>query len=467
MKIKKLIIIAFLLMVVYFPLYAQQNGSQQLTLKEAKEYALKNSPLIKNATIDLATAKQKIWQTTSIGLPQVNGKLAGSYQLTVPENIKSFSGLSNLGSWMYVADQALYDLTNQSPDFNHIPKPTPTEAASENDLKWGMTFDVTVSQLIFSGAYIVGLQTSKTFKQLSEVSITKSENDLMEAVTNAYFLCVIAQENKQVIDSIYKATEKILYEITETQTQGFLEETDVDQMQITLINIQNTKEMIDRQCDVALNLLKYQMGMDLKSQIQLKDKTDVLISQLSAEVIIQKKLNVENQIDYQLLSVQEKMANLNVKYQKSMFLPDVAAYYNHQENFNKKSFSFTPPDILGFNVNIPIFGSGQKIAKVRQANLELEKIKNGKEQLSMGLQLQYSDNQTAFVTSMNKYNTNKLSKDLAFKIYDKSIIKFKEGMISSLELTQAQNQYLQAQSNYFTSIIEMSSAYSKLEKLLK
>jgi hypothetical protein len=81
-------------------------------------------------------------------------------------------------------------------------------------------------------------------------------------------------------------------------------------MQITLINIQNTKEMIDRQCDVALNLLKYQMGMDLKSQIQLKDKTDVLISQLSAEVIIQKKLNVENQIDYQLLSVQEKMANL-------------------------------------------------------------------------------------------------------------------------------------------------------------
>jgi outer membrane protein TolC len=122
---------------------------------------------------------------------------------------------------------------------------------------------------------------------------------------------------------------------------------------------------------------------------------------------------------------------------------------------------------LGLTVNIPIFGSGQKLAKVKQANLELEKIRNGKQLLSMGLQTQFSDSQSSFITSMNKYKTNKMSRDLAYRIYDKSIIKYKEGIISSLELTQAQNQYLQAQSNYFTSIIEMSAAYSKLEKLIK
>ncbi|NVN94742.1 MAG: TolC family protein [Bacteroidetes bacterium] len=467
MKIKKLIITTLLLVVTIVPLFAQQNGNLQLTLKEAKEYAIKNSPLIKNANIDLASAKQKIWETTSIGLPQVNGKLAGSYQLTVPENIKSFSSLSNLGSWMYVADQSLFDLTGNGSNFGHIAKPTPTEPASDADLKWGLTFDVTVSQLIFSGAYIVGLQTSKTFKQLSEVSITKSEYDLIESVTNAYFLCVIAQENKQVLDSIYKSTEKILYEIQETQKVGFLEETDVDQMQLTLTNIQNTRDMINRQCEVALNLLKYQMGMDLTKQIELKDKTSDLISQLNPDVVSTKKLIVENQIDYRLLSVQEQMAKLNVKLQKSTFLPDVAAYYNHQENFNKKSFSFTPPDVLGLSVNVPIFGSGQKIAKVKQANLSLLKIQNGKEQLSMGLQVQYSDSHSAFMTAMSKFQTNKTARDLSSRIYDKAIIRYKEGMISSLELSQAQNQYLQAQSNYFNTIIEMSTAYSKLEKLIK
>lgn len=463
---KKLIIITLLVLINCLPVFAQQKGGMQFTLKEAQDYALKNSPLIKNANIDLASAKQKIWETTAIGLPQVNGKLAGTYQVTVPENIKSFSGLSNLGGWMYNVDSALSKLTND-PKFGNISKPAPTEPVDENDLKWGLTFDITVSQLVFSGAYIVGLQTSKTFKQLSEVSITKSEQDLIESVTNAYFLCVIANENKLVIDSIYLATEKILYEIKETQKVGFLEETDVDQMELTLSNIRNTKDMIHRQCEVAMNLLKFQMGMELNNSIELKDKTMDLISQLNANVLATKKLNVENQVDYRLLSIQEKMANLNVKYQKSTFLPDVAVFYNHQENFNKKSFSFTPPDILGLNVTVPIFGSGQKIAQVKQANLSLQKIRNSKEQLSQGLQLQFSDNQSAFITAMNKFQTNKSARDLASRIYDKSVIRYKEGMISSLELSQAQSQYLQAQSNYFTAIVEMSTAYTKLEKLLK
>lgn len=462
----KLIIITLLVLINCLPVFAQQKGGMQFTLKEAQDYALKNSPLIKNANIDLASAKQKIWETTAIGLPQVNGKLAGTYQVTVPENIKSFSGLSNLGGWMYNVDSALSKLTND-PKFGNISKPAPTEPVDENDLKWGLTFDITVSQLVFSGAYIVGLQTSKTFKQLSEVSITKSEQDLIESVTNAYFLCVIANENKLVIDSIYLATEKILYEIKETQKVGFLEETDVDQMELTLNNIRNTKDMIHRQCEVAMNLLKFQMGMELNNSIELKDKTMDLISQLNANVLATKKLNVENQVDYRLLSIQEKIANLNVKYQKSTFLPDVAVFYNHQENFNKKSFSFTPPDILGLNVTVPIFGSGQKIAQVKQANLSLQKIRNSKEQLSQGLQLQFSDNQSAFITAMNKFQTNKSARDLASRIYDKSVIRYKEGMISSLELSQAQSQYLQAQSNYFTAIIEMSTAYTKLEKLLK
>jgi len=446
--------------------YAQTIQKNKFSLKDAQEYALQNSPLIKNSRLDLEQAKQKIWETTSIGLPQVNGKLSGSYQLTVPDNIKAFTGLSSLGSWMYDADQALYSLTNNDPRFGHIPKTEPGEPTKEEDLKWGLTFDVTVSQLLFSGAYIVGLQTSKTFKKLSEISITKSENDLIEAVSNAYFLCIIANENKMVIDSIYNNTSKILEEIKEINKEGLIEDTDVDQIQVTLINIQNTKEMIDRQCEVALNLLKFQIGMDISNKIELTDNVSTLITNLNADVL-QKNLKVDEQTDYQLLLVQEQMANLNVKLQKSTFLPDIAAFYNHQENFNKKSFSFTPPDLVGLSVSVPIFGSGQKISKVKQANLNLLKIQNSKQQLSSGLQTQFSDYRSSFITSMSKYQANKISRDLAYKIYSKSIVKYKEGIISSMELAQAQNQYLQSQSNYFNAVLEMSAAYYKLEKILK
>jgi len=465
--IKSLTLSLSLAVVLTQGLHAQQNSTTQLSLKQAQEYALKNSPLIKNANIDLESAKKKIWETTAIGLPQINGKVAGSYMLQIPSKVEEFASLGSLETWMYYSDQALHNYESTNPAFGHIANPGTPATVTDNQMKWGLTLDITVSQILFSGSYIVGLQTAKTFKSLSEISITKSENDLIEAVTNAYFICVIAQENKHVIDSIYQTTDTILKEITEIQKEGLMEETDVDQMQLTLTNIQNTKEMIDRQCEVALNLLKYQMGMELTNQIELKDNTDQLIGQLNAEVLVQKNLNVNTQIDYRMLEIQEKMAILNVKYQKSTFLPDVVAFYDHQENFNPNSFTFSPPNVLGLSVNIPIFGSGQKLARVSQANLGLEKIKNGKTQLSIGLQTQFSDARSSFITSMNKYQTNKQARDLAYKIYSRSLIKYKEGLITSLELAQAQNQYLQAQTNYYTAIMEMSTSYTKLEKLLK
>ena len=448
-------------------LHAQQNSTTQLSLKQAQDYALKNSQIIKNVKIDLESAKQKIWETTAIGLPQINGKVAGSYMLQIPAKVEEFASLGSLETWMYNADQALKGLAPANQNFGYIPNPGTPATVTDNQMKWGLTLDITVSQLLFSGTYIIGIQAFKAFKQFSEVNITKSENDLLESVSNAYFLCVIAQENKMVIDSIYQTTGNILKEITEIQKEGIMEETDVDQMQLTLTNIQNTKEMIDRQCEVALNLLKFQMGMDLKEQILLKDKTDDLIGQLKVDVLIQQTLNVENQIDYRLLTLEEKRASLNVKYQKSFFLPEVAAFYDHQENFNPNSFTFSPPNVLGLSVNIPIFGSGQKLSRVSQANLDLEKIKNGKTQLSIGLQTQFSDARSSFITSMNKYQANKQARDLAYKIYTRSLVKYKEGLMTSLELAQAQSQYLQAQTNYYSSIIDMSSSYSKLEKLLK
>ncbi|MEI7594867.1 MAG: TolC family protein [Bacteroidota bacterium] len=448
-------------------IFAQnQDTTLMLTLKQAQDYALKNSPVIKNANLDLESAKKKVWETTAMGLPQVNSKLAYSYMLTVPASIKSFSGLSNLSPWMYGADQALRGITG-NPQFGNIPAPAPQEPTNENDMKWGLTYDITATQLLFSGAYIVGLQTAKTFKSLSEINITKSQNDLNESITNAYFMNLVVNENLRVIDSIYKNTETILYEITQLNQKGFIDVTDVDQLTLTLANLKNTKEMLARQCEIAANLLKFQLGVSLTSKIEFADKLDVITQLVNVETLSKSEFKVENYSDYKMLETQERMMGLNVKLQKSTFLPDIAAYYMHDENFNDKSFSFTPPNSVGLSVSIPLFGSGMKLAKVSQAKIGLEKMKNTKYQASLGLQLDFETSRSAYITAISKYSTNKQSVELANRIYNKSIIKQKEGIISSLELTQAQTQYLQAQSNLFTSIIELSSAYSKLEKMLK
>jgi outer membrane protein len=465
---KKFIIYTFLCFIVC-SIKAQNTKDTTLTftLKEAQDYALNNSPLVKNANLDVESAKKKIWETTAIGLPQVSSKLAYSYQITIPALETQFSGLTQLGSWMYGADQALAGLTGNS-GFGYITPPdTSVKAATESQLRWGLTYDITATQLLFSGSYLVGLQTAKVYKQLSEVGVVKSQNDLEEQVSNAYYLVLIAQENKKIIDTTYSNTAKILDYIKSTYAQGFIEETDVDQMELTVSTLKNVSDMLTRQLEVAKNLLKFQMGIELSNTVILTDDLNTLLASSDLAGLAFKDFKVENNVDYKLMETQEQLYNLNLKLQKSSLLPDLAAFYTHEENFNDKSFSFTPPNLIGVSMTIPIFGSGMKLAKIKQAKIALEKSKNSKEQVSLGLQTAFSNAQSTFIISMNTYLTKKQNVVLAQKIYNKNIIKYKEGIIGSLELTLAQNQYLQAQTDYYTSIIDLTTAKSKLEKLQK
>lgn len=123
--------------------------------------------------------------------------------------------------------------------------------------------------------------------------------------------------------------------------------------------------------------------------------------------------------------------------------------------------------MIGINANIPIFGSGMKLARIKQAKLSLEKSKNTTLQVNAGLVSGFSETKSNYINSYNKYLTYKKNILIANKIYQNTLIKYKEGMASSLELTQSQTQYIQTQTNFYTSIIELANAKSKMEKMLK
>ena len=97
--------IIYCLLILIIPLFlSAQAVIKGLSLKEAQEYALKNNMTIKNAVIDLEIAKKKIWETTAMGLPQLNAVANYSHIFKVPE--VSFPGtvLSNSrnGNTLYI-----------------------------------------------------------------------------------------------------------------------------------------------------------------------------------------------------------------------------------------------------------------------------------------------------------------------------------------------------------------------------
>jgi outer membrane protein len=428
-------------------LFSQDAEVKKLSLKEAQDFALNNSADVKNARLDVLIAKKKVWETTAIGLPQLNASIAYQYLPNVPE--ASFPTI-----------YPVYDNQGILIDISYEEQPIPLGVES------AATIDITLSQLVFSGEYLVGLQASRTFKALSAQSLKKSEQDIKELVANTYYMILVLEENNRVLDSTFKSVERTAFEINQMYEQGFVEETDADQINLTKASLKSSVISVERQLDMAYSLLKFQIGMDDNQEIELTQNLDEILGLNDLGSLSSSEFNLQNNINYQLLTTQETLTELDLKRTKSTFLPTVAAFYNHQEQTQVADFNFFIPDIIGVNINVPIFSSWQRMSQVQQKQMELEKVQNSKTQASQGLELEFTQALTEYSNALDKYLVEKDNRDLAKKIYDRTLIKYREGISSSMDLTQAQSQYLTTQSSYFNATLTLLQSKNKLEKLL-
>lgn len=449
-----------------------KNDTLRLSVAQAQQYALENNRSILNANLDIEMAKKKVWETTAIGLPQVSAKGAFQYTPELSALVSQFSQFGALGTWMWNVNNTLSSLpnipssTNPNAISNHGQPDPGYTPMDESAMKWNLTGDITVSQLIFSGSYIVGLQSAKVYKSLSQLNQIKSKQDVLESVINSYFNLLIARENKFLIDSTYQNLTKTLSDMKAMGKNGFVEETDIDQLQITVSNVKTSLDFISRQMDLAEKLLKLQLGVDLNKPLILTDNLKTLIDALSYEKLLLADFVLDNNVNYQMLDAQVKASDLILKLRKSEFLPDIAAFYQYEYVFNKKAFALNPPHVIGASINIPLFSSGARLAKVSQAKMDLQKSINTRDQAADGLKVDFYNSKSALLNALDKYHTESSNLVLSKKIYDRALIKYTNGIISSTDLTTIQNQYLTAQSNYYSAIQNLIASKNKLEKML-
>lgn len=441
-----------------------QNDTLILDLIQAQQMALSNNQNVKNAQIDLKIAKKKIWETTAIGLPQVSGQVSYNDMLDIPTTlIPDF------------ISPAVYGVLLQEGLIppSHMPSGEPQYFAAKFGTQHNASYKLQASQLIFNGAYIVGLQASKIFYQLSDQSYIKKNQEVVDNVTNSYYLVLVAHESIRILDSSYQTIEKSAKELKQIADAGLADETDAEQLNVTAMNIKNTLQRMKRQVEVSERLLKFQMGIDLDKPIKLTDNLDKLLGQINFTSVLADTFNLEKNINYKLLETQEKLSKLNLQREKSNFLPSIVGFFSYQKSAMRSEFDifdgnkpWYPTKVIGLTIDIPIFSSGQRLMKVQEAKLELEKMKNTKEQAAEGLKMEYSNARNAYLNSFESYIQNRESYALATKIYNRWQLKFKEGVASSMELTTQQSQYLTAQANYYNSIFELLSAKIKLERML-
>lgn len=429
-----------LFVTLLFPVYS--HAQTALTLQQAQDYALKNAMEVKNARYDAEVAKLQSDELLGIGLPKVTASLQYQNFITLATQ---------------VVDGSFFGAPGQ-------------EMRLQFGTPHNMTASLSASQLLFDGSWIVGLQASRAYAELQKKNLSKSEIELKSSVAQAYHAAAITDERLEFT----RQTRSVLAQMTdETKAfyeAGYLEEQDYEQLLLSLSQIDNFISTLEGASKLTKDLLKFSIGMPLTEEITLGESVETLISN---DDLLAASFSADNTIDVQLAMSGLNMQELNLKNEKAKFLPNAALFYSLQAQAFRQEFNFTDtsrpwfaPQLWGFQINLPILAGGSQVKRVQKANVEVQRMKDTVEMTRQAKALEYNSTRTEYMTALDNYNHATKTLELAQKILYKNGIKFKEGIISSMDVSQSTTQVLEAQQTLAQAKQNLMNAAVKLKKAL-
>ena len=415
------------------------------TLAEAQAYAVEHNLNVENARLDYESAREVIRENVAMGLPQISGEVGYTNNLQLMTTLipAEFMG-GEPGTYV------------------------PVKFGTQHN----GSASIIANQMLFNGPWIAGLHAAGSYKELMDRTLQKSEADIKEAVAQSYYSILLAEAGRDAFKKNLESMKSRLEDTKAMYETGFLEATDVDQLQIAVSNLENEYISARQMVDVSYRFLIYRMGYGLDSNIVITETLPEIISGLTQDLIEQDFIVAKN-YDYRIVDEQEKLAVINVKRFKSEYLPTLTAYLSHQQIAMRNDFSFFsangdwyPATMLGFSLNIPVFSSGMRKARISQAKIDLQKTQNAKQDMANALELKVQQARIDFRTAYRTYLNQKNSMELAQKIFDQTSIKHKSGLVSSLELTIATEQLTTAQTGTIQAMVELLNTKLALDKAL-
>ncbi|MCK9291063.1 MAG: TolC family protein [Bacteroidales bacterium] len=428
MRIKFISISIFILLQSYVAL---SQDVLTLSLMDARTYALDHNKNMINSGYAITKAQQALREAIANGLPQLEASADYTNSLGAKISIRFQEGMP----------------------------------AAEIDIKPQSNFYLNLNQLIFSGNYIVGIQLAKLSKELTAIGHQKTELEVISAVSDAYYavlltdaLVAILQKNVENLQDLYQKSEPML-------RVGVMEQTDLDQLFVQLNALQNTKSSAERQAELAKNLLRLQLGASIETELVLSDELTQLMEDASVESILLDEFKLSTNVDFRLMQQQEVLSKKMIDMKRANALPTLVAFYRYTYKLIKPDFDMSPPNMLGLQLQIPLFSSGMRHAQTQQAVIDLKTTENQKALLED--QLRMSEKQLRFnlVNAIETYETQLTNIEVSRRVYQNLKLKYQQGMLSGMELINADNNYLRAESDYINSMMQVLNARLQLEKL--
>ena len=442
MKIKKLFFF-----IIFIGIFANaQNFPNSLTLDEAIEYGINNNFSVKNANREIEKAQKDRWSTIAIGLPQIYAEVNYQNFLEMPVSLvpaEFFGG--------------------QSGEFAEISFGT----------KQKIVGSVRMDQLIFDGSYIVGLEASKIFLKISENIYEKTTLETKKIIVNNYAAALLAGENVKLLNKNKKNLEENVSEIHQLFKNGFVEEESVEQIQLTLANINTQLKYAANLSKIIHEMLKFNLGIPVEKKVVLTSQIYEIIDESNLIFENQNNFNISNNIDIKIAENNFLSESLLYKYEKSKFLPSLKAFINGSYTGNNEKFDFAKNNqkwfgssLFGLSLDIPLFSSFSKKVNSQKAKISMQQAETKLNETQYRIRMEIETALNDYQLAIENYFTEKENLGLAERIENKNQVKYFEGMVGSFELRQAQLQLYSSQSKYLSSIQNLIERKINLETLI-
>ena len=440
--IKKLFTTILLGVIPICALFAQAQQAEELVLsvEQAQKYAIEHNYSITNASLEVKKAEATKWYAISTMLPQVNGSLDYTsmlgFEMTmfIPVGIDTITG-ETIRSEMKIPMKATSNLTVQA-------------------------------SIAVSGAQIVSATLGKLAKEMAETNYQKSEQEIKKQVRMVY-CSILALENtvellKQSMDNMLNL-EKIAQQAVEV---GVSEQTDADQLSVQVSSLQNNVNSTRRSLEMLYNSMLLLLGSSVDTKITLSETFDEVLNIENANQLLNEHFFLTNNLDFQLVEQNVLLTKKQLRINEWAYGPTLSAYYQFKAKIQTTNFDMNPPNVVGLALNIPIFSSGSKFAKVNEAKYTYQAAINTMEMVKDQLKIQDRQLRYNLRSNMENYETQRKNIEVSQRVFDNISNKYEYGYASSMDVTNSSMNLIAAQSNYIQAMLEVLNAKIELENLL-
>jgi outer membrane protein TolC len=454
--------ILLVLLLTAFSGAAIAQNRYELTVKDAVDLAYKNVVELKNAQVDYRIQEALNKETFGRALPQISANLGSQYYLKLPQIL--FPNAAEAGIYNVLIKE------NLLPQGTKVPAPTLQAISFQQP--WNMNVGATIQQLLFQPDVFVGLQARQTALDLSQSLIDQSREKIKDSAYRRYYAILIAQKQVFFLNESIKRLEKLYHDDSIMYVNGFAERLDLDRVQVQLNNLKTTTSIVESSVNISYAALKFALGISQKDSVVLKEE---LSTGAIKENILDDNFKYEDRAEIRTLDYSKRLRELDAKRHKIGYLPTVALAGNYSIMGQGQKF-FTDPDTrwfktayVGMNVNVPIFDGNQRKQRMQQSLLNVEKLENTTALVKQGIDLQQTITREILKNALLNLDTQERNMRLAETVYNTTKKKFEVGLGSSFEVLQSDNDWQQAQANYFNalynSIIAKISYQASLGKL--